>query len=139
VTATGGALLLARRLLCPVRMTFDDGSKSRAFMTMTRAVVLAVAGAAGLLIGCGVDCPAPEKALYSCQPMSVHSGAQGCVGGAQMTSDGGISDPDEVFPVGCMVRLPYCLGAYPGSVASCTCQETNLSGANSPFSWLCPV
>jgi hypothetical protein len=104
---------------------------------MTRAVVLAMAGATGGL-GCGVECPAPDKAIYSCQSTMVAPGAQGCVGGAQMTSGGGVSDPDKVFPVGCMVRLPYCLGAYPGSVASCTCQETNFSGADSRFSWGCP-
>lgn len=93
-------------------------------------VLLAVTGFV-VLAGCGPGCNAPSKTTYSCQPAEVTAGSSGCVGGPQLSSDGGRTDSDKLFSVGCVAELPYCAGAYPTDVASCTCEAGG--------QWICPV
>lgn len=85
----------------------------------------------GVATGCGDTCDAPEEPEYDCTPAV--SGTANTCGGPMW--NGVTYDQDKVFPVGCTVRLPACVGAYPDSVQTCTC---GLGGSDPP-KWGCPV
>lgn len=75
------------------------------------------------------DCDPPDEPVYACEP--IPAGQPGCQGGPSI---GGERDLDKTFPVGCEVRLPFCVESHPDSVQTCTCE-----GGQSPFGWSCPI
>lgn len=79
-----------------------------------------------VLVGCGPDCDAPESAQYS--QGAITSGA-GCAGFEP--------DSEKRYPLGTTVRLPHCLEAYPGAVATCTCNQSPVD-TTAPY-WACPM
>jgi hypothetical protein len=78
-------------------------------------IVLAVAVQ---LVACN-DCGHPDRATYSNPPSP--SGSPGCPG-LPTNRGGNPGDADKTFPIGTVVRQPFCLGAYPGDTAFCTCE-----------------
>jgi hypothetical protein len=97
-------------------------------------VALVVLAATFPLAACDNNaCGHPSKATYSSPP-----GAPGSTGCKGFSVDGGgsASEVDETFPVGTVVRLPRCLGAYPDEVMTCTCSALPTSTSTG---WICPV
>jgi hypothetical protein len=99
-----------------------------------------------LSAGCGDDdsepvdaftdaatCMPPAEVEVSCEPLPEGTTEEGCSGRALNGASVPGGDEETVWPVGCEVRYPYCLDAYPMSVASCTCLE-----GTAP-TWNCPV
>ena len=73
--------------------------------TLAAFVLVWVGGSSG----CGDSCDAPDKPEYSCQPVA--PGTPGSCSGPMF--DGTTYDQDMAFPMGCEVRLPTCVEAFP--------------------------
>lgn len=81
----------------------------------------------------GGTCSPPDEVEVSCEPLPADSAETGCSGRAYGGTPVPGGDEDTVYPVGCEVRYPFCLDAYPTSVAECFCLE-GIAPA-----WSCPI
>jgi hypothetical protein len=106
-------------------------------MTYLRILPLALLGfclGAFTSLGCSSRCGAPDVTTYTCTPAPAD--ATGCQGGPPSDAAGKIRpDADKLFPVGCTAHRPFCLDAYPDSIADCHCQAIDTA---TPM-WVCPV
>lgn len=95
-----------------------------------------------LLAGCGGrSTPLPTdaqtadttgQATFTCTPRP--ASARGCTAPTAFGTSAG--QPGVTYPVGCRVIFPFDHPYYPGSAASCTCEESPLGSAPT---WVCPL
>jgi hypothetical protein len=116
------------------------GGIDRATAGLMRIAIAALAalGLVAGLSGCfitGDTCDHPDQQEISCEPLPATSTAPGCVGRPADGAGGPASHLDDRYPVGCKVRDPVCLVAYPADVMTCTCGD---QGDGTPV-WYCPV
>jgi hypothetical protein len=74
--------------------------------------------AVAVQLGACNACDHPASATYSNPPGP--SGSAGCPG-LPVSKGGNPGDVDHICPIGTVVSLPFCSGAYPDEDASCTC------------------
>jgi len=78
-------------------------------------------------------CTPPDEVEISCEPLPADSTEEGCSGRAYGGTPVPGGDEDTVYPIGCEVRYPECLAAFPNNVATCFCTE-----GVTP-TWTCPL
>jgi hypothetical protein len=104
-----------------------------------RAAHLAVAAVIAIAPGCSWinTCHHPDEQELSCQALPPTSSEAGCAGRPGEDIGKPMTHVDDRYPVGCEIRYPVCLGAFPESTKTCTCGPG--FGSGEPPRWVCPV
>jgi hypothetical protein len=102
---------------------------------LAAAAVLAVAVASA---GCGIfnTCGHPDEDELSCKALPASSTEPACAGRPNDDAGGPMTHLEDRYPVGCVIRFPSCLGAYPDSTRTCSCFS---NGPGATPSWVCPI
>jgi hypothetical protein len=96
-----------------------------------RSLAVAMCALSFVMSGCDeLTCGPPEEAEFTCEPVA--AGTANTCGAIRFK--GTTYGEGNAFPLGCRVRLPECVDAYPDNVQTCDC----IMLGDAP-QWACPI